>query len=388
MTTTKRRILISGGGIAGLSLGFWLERFGFEPVVIEHAQRFEPLGHYIALKGNGVAVVREMGLEAACRAREARFGPAVMLTSRGSVLRQDQRSEIDENLGGYIFLRRAELHAALFDAVRDKLEIRWGTALESVADTGEVVEIGLSSGRTESVSLLVGADGIHSRTRHLVFGDGFETPLGGHYMGTTVDTDTPLPGDGVYTYFGRGQVVMLTRTSAKQISAVIYHGDGGAKLCGRDARSVKRLLVEAYADFPSEVRAVFAAIDEQAFVFADTIAQVRMPSITKGRVALVGDAAHCPTFMSGMGSALALQGARELARCLARHPDILTRALGAYQAAITPIAESYQASALQMRTMVLDRRSWVAGARNVALRLTPRWLMNRSAREFYHVEAA
>src|SRR4051812_29472607 len=102
MSTTK--ILISGGGIAGLALAFWLERFGFDPVIIDRAPRFDARGHYISLKGSGVEVIRQMGLEPACRAREARFGRAVMLTSRGSVLRRGARAEMDANLGGYIFM--------------------------------------------------------------------------------------------------------------------------------------------------------------------------------------------------------------------------------------------------------------------------------------------
>src|SRR4051812_47788693 len=108
--TKPTKVMISGGGVAGLALGLWLERFGFEPVVIDRAHRFEALGHYIALKGNGVQVIREMGLEAACRAREARFGRAVMLTSRGTPLRRDDHSDMEQNLGGYIFFRRADLH--------------------------------------------------------------------------------------------------------------------------------------------------------------------------------------------------------------------------------------------------------------------------------------
>src|SRR4051812_5771889 len=197
MKTNK--IMISGGGIAGLALGFWLERYGFEPIIIDRAHRFEALGHYIALKGNGVDVIRQMGLEAACREREAPFGRAVMLTSHGAELRRSGRSDIDQSLGGYIFFRRSDLHAALFEAVRGRFEVRYATELAKVTAAGDAVEIELSTGGGEAVDLLVGADGIHSRTRRLVFGDDFERPLGGHYVGMTVDTDARLRGDDVYT---------------------------------------------------------------------------------------------------------------------------------------------------------------------------------------------
>src|SRR5205814_4522310 len=138
---------------------------------------------------------------------------------------------------------------------------------------------------------------------------------------------------------------------------------GGVTLAGKDIGSVKAFLLDAYNDFAAEVLGVFNAIDERAFAFVDAIGQVRMPAIVKGRVALLGDAAHCPTFMSGMGSSLALQGARALASHLKQRPDDPARALLSYQAAISPIAERYQVSALGMRSALLNRQPWVEWGR-------------------------
>jgi len=384
----KQRALISGGGIAGLALGFWLERIGIEPVVIERASRFEALGHYIALKGNGVNVIRQMGLEPACRAREVQFERSMMLTATGRRLRMGGREEFDHNLGGYILFRRADLQASLFEAVREKIEIRYGTQFVAIRDQGAQVEVELSAGNSESFDFVFGADGIHSRTRKLVFGDGFIEPLGGHYIALTMDVAHGLPPNQIRSYFGRGQSVHLFLTSPSRVSLVVYHGDGDVQLAGKDSGAVKAFLLEAYSDFAPEVLSIFQAIDERAFVFVDAIAQVRMPSIVKGRVALLGDAAHCPTFMSGMGSSLALQGAQALAMHLEQQRDDPVRALRSYQAAITPIAARYQASALEMRPMLLDRRPWLAWARNAGLRLTPEWLMERKTRQFYHAENA
>src|SRR5947208_208067 len=125
----NKRALISGGGIAGLALGFWLERMGIQPVIIERASRFEALGHYIALKGNGVEMMRQMGLEQACRAREVQFERAMMLTATGKLLRMGGRDEFDQNLGGYILFLRADLQTVLFEAVQAKLEIRYSTEI-------------------------------------------------------------------------------------------------------------------------------------------------------------------------------------------------------------------------------------------------------------------
>lgn len=363
-----RRVLISGGGIAGLALAHHLRRSGVEPIIVERARRFEALGHYIALKGAGVDAIRLMGLEPACRARELRFNEAHMFTQAGRRLRMGSRAEFDRNLGGYILLRRADLQEVLYEAVRNDVEIRYGQELDSVNPDG--------------FDYVVGADGIHSRVRRLAFGDGFLRPFGGQYVALTLDGAHGLAPNMVRSYFGVGRSVHLFVSSASQMSAVIYHGDvpGEPPL---DRSNVKARLIDGYRAFAPEVRAVFAALDERAFVFVDTIAQVCMPSIVRGQVALVGDAAHCPTFMSGMGSALALQGARLLGQCIAAGAP-----LSEYEAAITPIAARYQASARAMRVLLLDRRWWLASARDLALRLTPEWIMRRRVQRFYQVEGA
>jgi 2-polyprenyl-6-methoxyphenol hydroxylase-like FAD-dependent oxidoreductase len=386
MNPTEKRVLISGGGIAGLALAYWLERGGYEPVVVEHAPRFEPLGHYIALKGAGVSAVKQMGIEPACRAREASFKQVVFKTDSGSVLRIGSKAEFDQNLGGYIFFRRSDLHAALFDLVKDRVEVRYGTELKDVRARGDGVEVDLSSGATESFALLFGADGIHSRTRRLVFGDGYEQLLGGRYIGLTVDCEHGLGCDRIHSYFGRGQMVALMPTSPTRVSAIVYHGDGGLLPAGNDALSTKRFLLDAYRDFADEVRVVFSHLDEHAYIFSDIIARVRMPSIVKGRVALLGDAAHCPTFMSGMGSGLALQDAWWMGRVLSLQPDDPATALLAYQDAMGPIAERYQNSAMAMRPVILARKRWIAGVRNLALRTLPDFAMDYEMRRFYQVE--
>jgi 2-polyprenyl-6-methoxyphenol hydroxylase-like FAD-dependent oxidoreductase len=382
----KKRALISGGGIAGLSLGFWLERNGIEPVIIERTAGFTALGHYISLKGNGVEVIRQMGLEQACRDHEVHFERTLLLTSKGTLLRKSSQDEFESNLGGYMLFRRADLQTVLFDAVQEKLQIRHDTQISAIQDHGKEVEVQFSSGRTESFDFVFGADGIHSRTRQIVFGNGFIQELGGHYIALTINTAHGLPTNNMRSYFGNGQMVTLFPTSPSSVSVIIYHGDGGLQLQQKDNAFVKAFLLEAYRDFAPEVLNLFRVIDETAYVFVDAIGQVRMPAIVKGRVALLGDAAHCPTFMSGMGSSLALQGSKMLAFNLEQHPNDPIRALQAFQADIAPIADRYKTSALSLRPMVLDRRPVVAWTRNAAMRLMPNWLMDRTARQFIQAE--
>lgn len=380
------RILISGGGIAGLALAWWLERGGHEVVVIERASHFEALGHYITLKSGGVAVVREMGLLEACRASAVDLSMVQLQTASGRILHTRDFAELDATLGGFVPFRRADLHSALFDAVRDHVEIRYGEQLSAVRQSGDQIKVELISGAHESFTALVGADGIHSRTRRLVFGDGFERPMQGHYLALTASVRHHMQAGIAHVFLGRGQVVILFPAAADSVSALVYYGDDHRLPAQRDALSLRRFLLDTYADFAPEVLETFQALDADSFVFMDRVAQVRLPHIVNGRVALVGDAAHCPTFLSGMGSSLALQGARMLAQHMNGASANMPQALVRYEHDVRSLAEAYQASGARMRPYFLDRSSHVALLRNTVLRYTPKWIMRRSMQRFYQVE--
>jgi 2-polyprenyl-6-methoxyphenol hydroxylase-like FAD-dependent oxidoreductase len=121
-------------------------------------------------------------------------------------------------------------------------------------------------------------------------------------------------------------------------------------------------------------------------VFADVIAQIEMPRITRDRCVLLGDAAHCPTFLSGMGSSLALQDAHILARCLASSRGDVAGALGRYEEVVTPIARRCHESALKARGMFLAGGRAKAWIRDQVVRFVPERILARSIRQFIDAE--
>lgn len=376
------RVVIVGAGIGGLALAYWLDRAGFEPVVIEAASKFEPLGHYLALRGTGVSVAREMGIEAACRRRQATFARTRFFRADGRLLRTLANDVSDRTLGGYILFRRSDLHEALNEAVAQRIPVHFGVRPEAIRQDAQRVTVRLSDGEEVSADFLVGADGIHSATRRLVFGTGFARRLGGRYIGLTLRFDHGMDTSADDAYFGVGQMAALMPTDADRISGIMYHGDRSGPPADRQA--LKPFLQRTFAGFAAPVRELIERIQPDSYLFSDDIAQISMPSIVSGRVTLVGDAAHCPTFMSGMGSALALQDARALARHLARQPS--PDGLLAYQAAMQPVAEAYARSARRLAPFLLrgsQPRSWV---RNTLVHLLPNRLIERGMQDFYNVE--
>jgi 2-polyprenyl-6-methoxyphenol hydroxylase-like FAD-dependent oxidoreductase len=362
-----------------------LDRIGASTTVIECQPAFRALGHYISLKGNGVEMVRRMGILDACQARAAPIDETRMHTSAGRFLRSERTTALANTLGGYILLRRADLQAALYELARDRADIRFGVEITEARSDPHGVEVTLSDGRTERADLLVGADGIHSRVRGLVFGEGFERPLGGHYVAVTQSLRHGLPLS-THAYMGDGRMVSLFPVTPDSVSAVVYVNEDAGRPPRHDANAMRDYLLETCAGFSDVVQRVFRAIDASDFVFTDVIAQVELPRITNGRCALLGDAAHCPTFLSGMGSSLALQDAHVFAGCLARHPNAVAAALESYEQIVTPIAGRYRKSALTARGAILGRGRVRAGLRDLVVRLMPERLFERGIRRFIDAE--
>ncbi|MCE7002363.1 FAD-dependent monooxygenase [Kibdelosporangium philippinense] len=199
--------------------------------------------------------------------------------------------------------------------------------MDRTATTADGIEVTLSDGTVEHGDLLVGADGIHSHTRRMLFGDGFE-----NYIATTQHFAHGLP-PVVHSFVSTGKMVNLCPVATGTVSAIVYAG-AAAGIPPRD--TLRDYLLRTCAEFPAEVRRVFTTMTAGDFVFADAITQVDMPHFTGARSALIGDAAHCPPFLSGMGSSLALQDAHVLAGSLARSPENITAALRQFEAVMTP----------------------------------------------------
>lgn len=379
------KVIISGAGIAGLALSYWLERIGAATTIIERAPRFAALGHYISLKGNGVEMVRRMGIFDACQSRAAPIEQTCMYTAKGRFLRSERTAAVAKMLGGYILFRRADLQAALYALARERADICFGTQIAETRLHDDGVEVRLSDGRIMTGDLLVGADGIHSHVRGLVFGDGFERSLGGHYIAITQTLRHGLPCS-THSYMGSGQMVSLFPVAEDSVSAVVYVDDAAGRPPQKDALAMRDYLLAACAGFPDGVRRILSSIGADDFVFTDVIAQIVMPHLTRGRCVVVGDAAHCPTFLSGMGSSLALQDAHILAGCLARSPDDIAGALQRYEDAVTPIARRYQDSALRARGVFLGRGLLHTRIRDLVVRALPERLLARSLRRFIDAE--
>ncbi|GAA5529023.1 FAD-dependent monooxygenase [Herpetosiphon gulosus] len=353
----KRRILIVGGGIAGLTLGYWLKHHGEQPTIIEQAAQRRDEGYGIDFSGSGWDVAQRMGILAELEGRQIQVESMLLKNSQGQTIVKQPLAPLREALPHpMLHLMRPELEAVLADALPSDLPVRYATTIVRLEQYAEYVEVRFNDGRVEQFDLVIGADGIHSQVRQMVFGpeSQFAHPLGYTFATFKVPQLEAYGANATMLIEPQRQATIYPDRRGGFLMMLAYRIQQ-TQLPAPDQR--KAMLQTEYRKAGWLVPQLIDSINQQSAFYCDVISQIRMPRWSQGRVALVADAAHCLTLISGQGAATAMGGAYVLAEELAKTAD--------HQAA-------FQAYEQRMRPFV-ERKQ--AGARRVALTFVPRtWL--------------
>jgi 2-polyprenyl-6-methoxyphenol hydroxylase-like FAD-dependent oxidoreductase len=340
---TSKKILISGASIAGPTLAYWLARQGMDVTVVERAPAFRDGGQTIDVRGAGRVVVQRMGLEALIRANSIQEQGIAFV---------DQGNRTQAFIGVNAFdgdgpiaeleILRGELAKLLIQQSQDRVTYRFGDSIKTLEDDGEQVHVRFEQGAEQAYDLVIIAEGIGSATRNQVFGNEVERRSLDLY--TAYFTVPRQPSDGQVMRWHNlpgGRCICLRPDNLGTTRAFLsfQQAPSGYEKLTRDAQVA--LLKRVFADAGWEAPRVLAALELASDLYLDAVGQVKMPRWSKGRIALVGDAAYCASPISGMGTSLGLCGAYVLAGELGRQADH-HQAFAAYEKLMRPYVKQAQ----------------------------------------------
>ena len=323
----NRSILISGASIAGPALAYWLRRYGFNPTIVERAPALRSGGQAIDLRGTARQVVERMGIMESIREAHTGTQGVYVVNSAGKPLVRMAADAMDGSGGliAEIEILRGDLVRILYEATRDDVEYIFDDSITGLTEDEMGVHVTFERSAPRVFDLVVGADGLHSTVRRLAFGDeaGFLRDLGCYVAIFSADNAYGLDGwELMYTIPGNrrapGKTVMLypVRHNA-EVRAAFFFAAPNVPFDRHDSGQQKQLVASVFAGAGWEIPRLLAAMRTAPEFYSDQVAQVHMDRWSRGRVVLLGDAAYCPSPMSGMGTSLALVGAYVLAGELA-----------------------------------------------------------------------
>jgi 2-polyprenyl-6-methoxyphenol hydroxylase-like FAD-dependent oxidoreductase len=345
----KKSVLISGIGIAGPTLAYWLEQGGFAPVLVERAPQLRSGGYVIDFWGRGYDVAERMGLVPALRRDGYEVDEVRFVDARGRRVGGFGAGVFGALTGGrYVSLPRGDLATLVYRGIDGRCETIFGDSIAGIEPEGEGLGVAFERGRPRRFDLAIGADGLHSAVRNLVFGsqDRFERYLG--YVVAAFEVEGYRPRDeGVYVSYaapGR-QVARFAMRDDKTVFLFVFAADRPPPIAAHDLPAQKALLRAEFGGLGWECPQILAALNACGELYFDRVSQIRMASWTRGRVALVGDAAFCPSLLAGQGAALGMIAAYLLAAELAEATAEPEAAFRRYEARLRPFIAAKQRAA-------------------------------------------
>lgn len=310
----NKTVLISGASIAGPALAFWLRRYGFTPTVIELAPALREGGYKVDLRGVAMEVVERMGLTPAIKQHSTRMRGGAWVNSAGKPLATLGPDLVGMRAPGDDEVLRGDLARIMYDATKDGVEYLFGDSITGIAQGHDGVKVSFGRSAPRMFDLVIGADGLHSSLRAQVFGEEstFVRPLGMHACVFTVPNHLELD-RWELIYPEPGKIVNLYSTAQSAAKAQFIFPTPAQLPDRRDVAGQQQLVADTFADHGWETARLLSAMPQSPDFYFDSASQVHMDRWSAGRVALVGDAAHSPSPLSGQGTSLAMVGAYVLA---------------------------------------------------------------------------
>lgn len=343
----EKKVLIAGASIAGLSAAYFMNRAGYKVTVIEIANGPRTGGTAVDFRGNTIDIVKRMGIYEQLQSNALNLEMMEFKneddTTAGSVAmnREEGMQRSDE-----IEIERSKLVSILFDAIKDDVEFIFNDSITALTETPEEITASFKTGPQRAFDLVFGCDGAHSGVRKIWFGDESEYArfLEAYFSISIVNKSLIRPNT-MQFYNVPGKAYMLNAYKDKTDIIFCFLSEKEIPYDYRDTAQQRKIILEQFAGQGWRTAELLQEVAGSENFYFDKFCQIKMPSWTKGRVALAGDAAYCASPAAGLGGSLAVEGAAALADALQKHNGNFELAFQEYNKNLRPFIEEVQADA-------------------------------------------
>lgn len=383
------RVLISGAGPAGLSIAYWLKRYGFTPTLIERAPEIRKGGYKIDVRGAALEVLRSMGIYDIVAKASTDMQGALLIDKKGKVIHEMSGDAFGHRTGQDLEIMRGILCQILMNQIPE-VEIIFGDSIRAITQTIDAVQVEFKKNESREFDLVIGADGLHSNVRRLVFGDEchFLHEYGIYLCVFTIPNYLNLDRmEMQYTELGRMAAVWSTRNDIDARASFAFVSKIHVE--PRNIVEQQQLVRSIFEGIGGEIPNILQMMSDAPDFYFDVAAQIKMDRWSCGRTILLGDAAYCPSPMSGQGSSLALVGGYVLAGELAKAKGNFQIAYDQFEQEMRPFIEVNQTLGINAAKLFSSQEkrnllTWLIGKiMNIAPASIIEFFINRTSKRIH-----
>lgn len=324
-----KTILISGAGVAGPALAFWLHRYGFKATIIERAPGTRPGGYAVDFRGAGLDILEKMDILDEIRKFEMRTGSITIVDKNNKTISHMP----DGFTSGELEILRGDLTNILYDATKQDIEYIFDDTITALTQGPNSVEVTFEHAPARQFDLVIGADGLHSNVRRITFGDEakFRQDMGLYIAVFTTTNYMNIGANGVFYTTPGKRVGFFGAKDNTEAMVSFYFKSEPLEYDRKNVAQQQQILRSQFAQEEWEVPYLLELMEQSRDFYFDSISQIKMDRWSTGRIALLGDAAHCASPLSGMGTSMAVIGAYILAGELKKADGDYTTAFQCYE---------------------------------------------------------
>ncbi|MDO7743139.1 MAG: FAD-dependent monooxygenase [Pedobacter sp.] len=358
-TSPEKTVLISGASFAGLSAAYWMNSLGYQVTVVEIAKGIKLGGTPVNIEGNTIDIVKRMGLFGQIKANSIamellEFKNANDVTEGSMELGKRSEQSTDEGFE----IERNTLLNMLFELVKKDTQFIFNASVTSMKETGDHMEVNFNDGSMHHFDLVLGCDGIHSSVRKIWFGHQEEySHFLGQYFSITIVNKLLIKENTTQFFNVPDKAIMLNAYNNKTDIVLCFRSAEEIPYDYRNEAQQRNIILDHFKGEGWRTEELLQEMMDSKTFYFDKLCQIRMPSWTKGRVALVGDAGYCASPAAGMGGSLAIDGAAALADAFEKTGGNYEIAFQEYNNTFRPFIASVQERVLTMGLDVLVPRT-------------------------------